>query len=113
MSSLEERKKGFRPHRFNVPGHQDYVDPYPDKKYYGVNELRGGVSDVTGELVGPITDFEKFYNDVKDKEFDLQRELYLYCLSDVLILRDACLKFRKDFIETTGIDPLVRHLTSS
>ena len=60
MSSLEERKKGFLPHRFNVPGHQDYVGPYPDKKYYGVNELRGGVSDAVCELVGPITGFEKF-----------------------------------------------------
>ena len=100
MSSLEERKKGFHPHRFSVPGHQDYVNPYPNKKYYGVNVLHGGVSDTTGELVGPITNFEKIYNDVKDKKIDLQREPHLYCISDVLILRDACLKFRKDFIET-------------
>ena len=62
--------------------------------------LHGGVSDTTGELVGPITNFEKIYNDVKDKKIDLQREPHLYCISDVLILRDACLKFRKDFIET-------------
>ena len=113
MFSLKERKKGFFPHRFNVPENQNYIGPYPDKKYYGVNELRGGVSDVTGELVGPIADFEKFYNTTKDKTFDLQEELYQYCSSDVLILRDACLKFRMDFIETTGIDPLVRHLTLS
>ena len=113
MSGLEEREKGFLPHRFNVPGHQDYVDPYPNKKYYGVEVLHGGVSDVTGELAGPITNFEKIYNDVKDKKFGLQRELYLHCISDVLILRDACLKFRKDFIETTAIDPLTGHLTSS
>ena len=111
MSGLKERKKGFLPHRFNVPGRQDYVGPYPVKGYYGVNELRGGISTVTGELAGSIADFENFYNDAfKDKEFDLQRELRRYCLSDVLILRDACLKFRKDFLETAGIDPLARHL---
>ena len=112
MSGLEEREKGFLPHRFNVPNPQDYVDPYPDKKYYGANELRGGVSDAVCELVGPITDFEKFYNDVEDKESDLQCELHLHCLSDALTLRVAYLKFRKDFIVTIGIDLLARHLAS-
>ena len=78
-----------------------------------MNELRGGVSDVTGEPARPVVDVEKIYNDVKDKKFDLQRGLYRHCLSDVLTLRIACLKFRKDFLETIGIDPLARHLTLS
>ena len=136
MASLETLKKGFLPHRFNVPDCQDYVGPYPIKEYYGVNELlyRYCLSDVLTlriaclkfrkdflETVGidplararPVVDVEKIYNDVKDKKFDLQRGLYRHYLSDVLTLRIACLKFRKDFLETIGIDPLARHLTLS
>ena len=99
--------------RFNTPKNQDYVDKHPDKSFYDISDMRGGVSDVTGELVGQVADFEQFYSRAKDQNFDLQLELYEYCLSDVLILRDACLKFRKDFISVTGIDPLVRHMTLS
>ena len=31
---LTEHKKGFFPHFFNTPDHQDYVGPLPDKDYY-------------------------------------------------------------------------------
>ena len=31
---LTEQKKGFFPHFFNTPDHQDYVGPLPDKEYY-------------------------------------------------------------------------------
>ena len=113
MFDLTLLKKGFFPHRFNLPENQKYIGAYPNKAYYGMSDMRGGHSDVTGELTGQIAEFEQFYNSVKDGVFDLQKELYQYCLSDVLILKDACLKFRRDFIATTKMDPLIRHMTLS
>jgi len=31
---LVEQKKGFFPHFFNTPDHQDYVGPLPDQEHY-------------------------------------------------------------------------------
>ena len=113
MFGLSALKKGFFPHRFNKRANQKYSGPYPPRSYYGISEMTGCHSDVTGELTGQIAEFEKFYSSVEDKVFDLQKELFQYCLSDVLILRDACLNFRRDFIATTTLDPLIRHMTLS
>lgn len=32
---VSELKKGFFPHKFNTPLHQNYVGQHPDKSYYG------------------------------------------------------------------------------
>ena len=113
MFGLKELKKGFFPHRFNTPENQTYRGKYPDRSFYDMEDMRGGRSETTGKLVGQAAEFDNFYNSAKDGYFDLQKELYQYCLSDVIILRDACLQFRKDFLVTTGLDPLVRHMTLS
>ncbi|XP_031334749.1 uncharacterized protein LOC116166444 [Photinus pyralis] len=53
-------------------------------------------------------DREKFilwYNENKDKVFDMQKEIVSYCVSDVNILTTACLKFRDLLIQAGNICP--------
>jgi preprotein translocase subunit SecA len=42
--------------------------------------------------------------------FDLKKELYEYCNSDVNILRRGCRELRKQFLEIANIDPF-RYIT--
>jgi hypothetical protein len=42
--------------------------------------------------------------------FDLKKELYEYCNSDVDILRRGCLELRKQFLEIANVDPF-RYIT--
>ena len=37
--------------------------------------------------------------------FDFLKELGDYCMDDVLILKNGCMKFRSDFIKSSKIDP--------
>ena len=113
MFGLKTLKKGFFPHKFNTPENQKYVGPYPEKKYFCPEMMKGGISDETGLLSGAVGEFEAFYKTVKHETFDLQKELLEYCQQDVIILRDACLQFRRDFIKITNLDPLVKHITLS
>jgi hypothetical protein len=36
---LEELVKGYFPHEFNQDENQEYVGPYPDKRYYGYDSM--------------------------------------------------------------------------
>ena len=99
---IPEMKKGFYPHMFNKPETADYVGSYPDKSYYGHEYFS----------IRKKEEFEKFYADTKDKIFNQKEELESYCISDVKILMEGCLKFRKIVIEQTklnekdvGVDP--------
>ncbi|XP_052129503.1 uncharacterized protein LOC127750891 [Frankliniella occidentalis] len=49
--------------------------------------------------------FDVWYATQKDVVFDQDRELELYCRSDVAVLRQAALKFRQLFLDTASIDP--------
>lgn len=78
MFGLDESKfkKGFFPHRFNLPENQDYSGPIPDKKYYAPENMKKSKR----------LEFDQWYESVKNETFDFQKELYEYCLSDTLIL---------------------------
>ena len=66
-----------------------------------------------GITLGPIwtcltTNLIQFwYNDKvqRGEEFNFQKEMELYCRSDVDILRRGCGEFRKVFIEQGGVCP--------
>ena len=93
---LENSKKGDFPHFYNTPENQNYVGPYPEPHYYGVDQKREDERE----------QFFKWYDEVKDQTFDFQKELIEYCVNDVDILARACMTFQKDFIEITGnVDP--------
>ena len=48
--------------------------------------------------------FHNWYKEQKNKTFDLQTELLMYCKSDVDILVKSCLKFRELFMMITTSD---------
>ncbi|CAH1103834.1 unnamed protein product [Psylliodes chrysocephalus] len=94
---LKETCKGYFPHFFNTPENQKYVGPIPGVEFYGVNTMkppqRAGFLKWHAERVG------------KNYIFDFQKEIHTYCESDVDILRQGCLAFRKEFLNIANIDP--------
>ena len=93
---LTELKKGFFPHTFNTPENQSYIGTYPDQKYYEPEFFS----------LKKKLEFEEWYDKVKNKEFDFQKEIQEYCWSDVQLLTQGCLKFRSINIQDTkGVDP--------
>jgi hypothetical protein len=105
---LLELKKGYFPFQFNTLENQTYIGKLPDKRLFGIDQLK----------LESINDFEIWYDKTKDRIFDLQREMKEYCQSDVDILTRGALAFRHLFMlltkspfETNGIDPFRRSLT--
>ena len=92
---LTEIAKGYFPHKFNTDENQDYIGPYPDKSYYGYDEMKK----IDREM------FDEWYGTTRDKTFNFKQEMYKYCRSDVDILRRGCMKLRELFIEIASIDP--------
>ena len=54
-------KKGFFPHAFNTPENQNYVGPHPAREYYDPENMKGGISERTGEHTGEIAEFYQLY----------------------------------------------------
>ena len=59
------------------------------------------------------TYFISWYNDKdqRGEEFNFQKEMELYCRSDVDILRRGCGEFRKVFMEHGGVCPFPEAIT--
>ena len=91
---IDELKKGFFPHSFNKPENYNYIGVYPEQKYYNPEFF----------TVKKKSDFEVWYNSVKDDVFDFKLEFENYCWSDVRLLAEGCLKFRKICMEDTKLD---------
>ena len=100
---LNELCKGFFPHLFSTPEHQDYCGELPGIEFY----------DPGGMHVEKRKKFEEWYEDrrVKGEVFDYQEELLRYCISDVDILQRACGAFRELFISVTNTDPFQEAIT--
>jgi len=92
---LVELAKCYFPHKFNTDKNQEYVGPYPDKIYYGYDEMKK----VDREK------FHEWYKTTEGKTFNFKEEMYRYCKSDVDILRRGCMKLRELFIQIANIDP--------
>ncbi|XP_063965780.1 uncharacterized protein LOC129254369 [Lytechinus pictus] len=94
---LKELKKGFFPHFFNTLENQDHDGPtLPPKKYY----------DPDGMSTEKRDEFDVWYAHHQNDNFNLQRELLEYCRSDVQILMEGCMAFRRLFMSVTdNIDP--------
>lgn len=97
MFSLENNSKGHYPHMFNTHNNLNYVGVMPALEYYWPDSLRPAERD----------NFIAWYNEekLKNKVFDNQVELKKYCIEDVNILRNACLKFRSILFDLLGIEP--------
>ncbi|KAG5862844.1 hypothetical protein JTB14_020294 [Gonioctena quinquepunctata] len=55
--------------------------------------------------------FLEWYEKHKNEEFVVQRELVEYCIADVDILTNACLKFRDQILTTTNVCPFIEATT--
>ncbi|KAL1280074.1 hypothetical protein QQF64_014674 [Cirrhinus molitorella] len=93
--NLTNTEKGYFPHHFNHAENDTYVGRYPDKKCYGYSTMSNQERAA----------FDTWYSTVSDKVFDFKKELALYGRNDVVLLREACMKYREEFILCTGLDP--------
>ena len=96
----EELKKGYFPHAFNTPDHQDYAEGFPDKSYY----------DPEGMKEKDREEFEKWYSK-QNGEFNLKKELEEYCKSDVALLKAGCEAFVAQFKKEADFNPFERCAT--
>ena len=99
-----ELKKGYFPHLFNVPGdeHQNYVGPIPSLDYY-MPETK---SPEDKQALETWHQEQRANNMV----FDFQQELLDYCKSDVRLLKQGCLTFKRLFEAQAGFNPF-DHIT--
>ena len=99
---LTELKKGYFPHQFNHPDHQNYVGILPSRDHY------------MPETMSPKDRqaFETWHQEQRDKGvvFNFQQELIAYCESDVRLLKQGCLTFKRLFEDLTGFNPF-DHIT--
>ena len=97
-----ELKKGYFPHKFNIPDHQEYVGPVPAMDHY------------MPEVMSPEgrQKFETWHKEQRDNQvlFEFQKELVAYCESDVRLLKEGCLTFKRLFEAKTGFNPF-DHMT--
>jgi hypothetical protein len=91
---LPSVSKGHYPHFFNTPENSDYIGPYPESKFFGVDYMSENER----------REFFEWYADVKDETFDNRKQLERYCQIDVSILKQACCEFRNLFLKIGGID---------
>lgn len=100
---LQEVTKGFFPHFFNTPDRQDYVGNLPGRHYYhaeGMSSRRR-------------RDFDSWYTEQLQLQqrnpqqpfFHLHDQLIAYCHSDVLLLKQGCLRFAEDFQQLAHFNP--------
>ena len=94
---LTELKKGYFPHKFNIRDNQTYVGIVPALDYY------------MPETMSPEgrQALEKWHQEQREKEvvFDFQKELVEYCESDVRLLKQGCLTFKRLFEAQAGFNP--------
>ena len=91
---IEEKKKGFFPHYFNIPENQRVILPHlPDSKYYDPENMSKERRE----------EFYQWYEKNYNREFNFQKEMREYCISDVDILLNGCWKFRSLVMEATGV----------
>ena len=94
---LKELSKGFFPYLFVRPDNLDYIGPIPDRKFFAPESMS----------IAKHTEFTAWYDEqiVSTAAYVLREEMLKYCISDVNILREACLVFQTLMIDVTGCDP--------
>ena len=90
---LTELKKGFFPYLFNTEENQNKILPHlPDMCFYNPDNMYSERR----------LEFFKWYGENKHEVFDFQKEMLDYCISDVTILQEACMKFRQLVLKETA-----------
>lgn len=101
--NLTEMKKGFFPHLFNLPHHQNYVGRIPDIEFY----------DPDGLLPNKKEELMHWHSQqvARNVTFDFQNEMIEYCKSDVALLKAGCIQFQQEFESQAGFNPMEKCIT--
>ena len=100
---IKEVKKGYFPHMFNTPDHQNYVGSIPAKQYY----------DPDGMKPQDKEKFETWYKAQVERgeKYDFKKELLEYCQADVELLRKGCEEFTAQFSQEARFNPFEKCMT--
>ena len=101
--NLTELKKGFFPHLFNTPDHQQYVGRIPDLEFY----------DPDGMMAKKKDELTRWHADQvrRNVSFHFQQEMIDYCKSDVALLKAGCEAFQQEFERQAGFNPMTKCIT--
>ncbi|CAH3194637.1 unnamed protein product [Porites evermanni] len=101
--NLTELKKGFFPHLFNTPDHQQYVGRIPDLEFY----------DPEGMMAKKKDELTRWHADQvrRNVTFHFQQEMIEYCKSDVALLKAGCEAFQQQFERQAGFNPMAKCIT--
>lgn len=100
---IQELTKGFFPHLFNTLENQEYEGPLPDASHY----------DPDGMSQKKKAEFlRRHAQKVQDSYIsNLCRDMEVYCVSDVKLLKARFRKFREEFKKKADFDPLEKCIT--
>lgn len=87
--------KGWFPHKFNVPANRNYVGPMPGLQFFYTANMKDEEYDA----------FMEWYEEEKDKPFDLRASMEKYAYADVEILKKATVMYHKLCNELTEFSP--------
>ena len=101
--NLTELKKGFFPHLFNTPDHQQYVGRIPDLEFY----------DPDGMMAKKKDELTRWHADQvrRNVPFHFKQEMIDYCKSDVALLKAGCEAFQQEFERQAGFNPMTKCIT--
>tara|TARA_R110000737_G_scaffold9316_2_gene25072 strand:+ start:99 stop:4193 length:4095 start_codon:yes stop_codon:yes gene_type:complete len=91
----KELKKGYFPHWFNTKKNRNHIGEIPSIDYFKPERFS-----VSGHK-----DFMVWYEERSKEEWNEEKEMREYCISDVDILRKCCIQFRNIYLDIAGIDP--------
>ena len=101
--NLTELKKGFFPHLFNTPDHQQYVGRIPDLEFY----------DPEGMMAKKKDELTRWHADQvrRNVPFHFKQEMIDYCKSDVALLKAGCEAFQQEFERQADFNPMAKCIT--
>jgi hypothetical protein len=89
-------KKGIFPFKFISPQNLEYVGPYPDPSFYGIENFTDQ----------KLIEFHDWYSSVKNDIFDFKAEILKYCYDDCEILMKGVICFKEIIEVETQTDKL-------
>ena len=101
--NLTELKKGFFPHLFNTPDHQQCVGWIPDLEFY----------DPDGMMAKKKVELTRWQADQvrRNVPFHFHREMIDYCKSDVALLKAGFEAFQQEFERQAAFNPMAKCIT--
>ena len=101
--NITELKKGFFPHLFNLPHHQNYVGRIPDIEFY----------DPDGMMPKKKEELLHWHSEqvARNVTFHFKKEMIAYCQSDVALLKAGCIKFQQEFQSQAEFNPMAKCIT--